>query len=432
MTSSAMRKLLSVAAAVLLLASLSASTCAQQPGNKPAPVTGSVSGRVSYSDSKAPARLAQVMLMKVAPAGTKAQDDAANPLQSFLSGCALKCISTTGLDGAFFLSEIPAGRYLVLAMQAGSVNPLARMDLDVLNKMSTKQIGEDQIKDYLNYLTVVTVEPGKTVDAVVNLTHGGSVSGVLTYDDGSAAVGIKVKLLVKTRSGSFEEPNMMMLGGVSSNSTLLGYITDDAGRYHIPGLVAGVYAVKATVPVNALKNLTKNIKGALALGMSSPGSMGSAMAAEDGLSIYSGNVFFKKDLKPIGLGENKQLGGIDMSIPVGGMYSVGVRVTDAVSGSPVQVAQVELLDADGKEALRAGFVDDNGECTFDYVPDGIYTLRTINAMDVSQVGKMLSDNYDPKKAIHYAAAETKLRVSKDVSGIVLQVSRPKDQTKAGQ
>jgi len=181
---------------------------------KVAAPSGGVSGRVSYSDSKAPARLAQVMLLKVAPAGSKPVDASTNAMQSFMSGCALKCISTTGLDGSFQMSEIPAGKYIVLAAQSGAVNPLAQIDLEVLNKTSAKQIGEDQIKDYLNYLTLVTVEAGKTANVVVNLTHGASISGALTYDDGSPAVGVKVKLLTKTKSGSFEEPNMMTLGGV--------------------------------------------------------------------------------------------------------------------------------------------------------------------------------------------------------------------------
>ena len=209
-------------------------------------------------------------------------------------------------------------------------------------------------------------------------------------------------------------------------------MTDDAGRFHIAGLTAGTYAVRANLPINALKNLTKNLKGALSVGMSSPGTMGTAMTMDDGLSVYSGNVFFKKDLKPIELGEDQQLSGSDMSIPVDGMHSIGVHVTDSASGSPLQVGQVELLDADGKEILRSGYVDDSGECSFEYVPDGIYTLRVVNAMDVSEVGKMLSDNYDPKKAIHYGSAETKLRVSEDVSGIVLQVSKAADEGKAAQ
>jgi hypothetical protein len=53
----------------------------------------------------------------------------------------------------------------------------------------------------------------------------------------------------------------------------------------------------------------------------------------------------------------------------------------------------------------------------------MYTLRVVDAMDVSKVGKMLDDNYDPKKAVRYATAETKVQVSEDVSGVLLQVSK---------
>ena len=50
-------------------------------------------------------------------------------------------------------------------------------------------------------------------------------------------------------------------------------------------------------------------------------------------------------------------------------------------------------------------------------------------MDTLQVGKMMDDNYDPKKAIHYASAESKVQVSEDVSGVLLQVSRAEEKKK---
>jgi hypothetical protein len=404
---------------------------------KPGAPTGSLTGLVTYSDTKAPARLAQVTLLKVVPAGAKTQtadELTRTSIKDLMGGCALKCIAAAGLDGRFTMDEIPVGRYIVLAGQSGAVNPLSLVDLEALNKAGAKEVTEDQVKDALAYLTVATVEAGKTADVTVSLVHGASIAGTLSYDDGAPAVGVRVHLLSRTKAGDFAEPNMLSLGGASSNATLIGFMTDDKGQFRIAGLGPGTYALRAEVPLSVVKNLSKNLKGILAMSMANPkpgaqaSMLGSMMG--DGLSVYSGGVLFKKDLKPIELGKDEQMHAADITIPLGGMHTVTARVVDSTSGKGLEVARVLLLDADGKETLRSGFVDDDGNCSFEYVPDGMYTLRAVDAMDVSQVGKMLSDNYDPKKAVRYKTAESKLQVSGEVSGVLLQVSRAEEKEAA--
>jgi uncharacterized protein (DUF2141 family) len=214
------------------------------------------------------------------------------------------------------------------------------------------------------------------------------------------------------------------LGSVFVSTTLAGAATDDAGHFHIAGLPPGTYAIRATLPLGLLKNLSSSLKGIIALGMSSPDNVSSATQYDSGLSVYSGNVLFRKDLKPIDLSAGQSYSRADITIPLTGMFTVQAKVKDAATGKPLDVAQVQLMDAEGKETLRAQFVDDDGNCTFDYVPAGQYTLAVVNAMDLSGVGKVLSPNYDPKKAVRYDATSTKVLVNGNVAGIVLQVSKP--------
>jgi hypothetical protein len=235
---------------------------------------------------------------------------------------------------------------------------------------------------------------------------------------------VQVHLMAKTAAGTFAEPDMMSMGMAASNATLGGYVADEAGRFHIAGLPPGKYALRASLPLGLLKNLGASLKGIIALGISSPDSMASAMKYDSGLSVYSGNVLFRKDLKPIELTDGVAYTGADIIIPLSGMYSVEARVEDAATGKPVDLAQVQLMDADGQETLRAQFVDDNGQCTFDYVPTGQYTLQVVNAIDISAVGKLGEDGYDPKKAVHYVSTKTKILINGNLEGIVLQVTRP--------
>jgi hypothetical protein len=394
-----------------------------------AKTTGSVTGRVFYSDDKAPARLAQVLLVKLTPAkppgGGTGAATGKQDLQSMMGSLSrgLDTFAQTGLEGHFEMADVPAGKYIVLAQQNGAVNPLSHIDLGTLNGMKMGQVSEDQIKEALPYLTIVTVDPGKTVDVTVSLTHGASISGVVTYDDGSPAVGVKVQLMSKTRDGSYEEPNMMTLGMASSNSTLIGYMTDDAGRFRIAGLAAGTYGLRASLPLNALKNLGNKLKSVMILGMTSPDALAASSQVDDGLSVYSGNVFFKKDLKPIELTASEAYTGADITIPADGMHKVQVHVEEMTTGNAIELAQVQLLDANGKDTLRSGYVDDHGDCTFDYVPEGQYTLQVVNAVDASGMGKMGSGDFNPKNVVRYGPAKTKVSVTGDISNIVLQVAK---------
>lgn len=395
---------------------------------------GTITGRVIYGDTKAPARVAQVLLVKLTTGPSQTAEKIPHDRLNLVAGlgAGMNGFTQTGLDGRFEMTDVPAGRYIVLAQQGGAVNPLTHLDLETLNGLKLGSVREDQIKDALPYLTVATVSGGKTVDAQVSLNHGATISGAVTYDDGSPAVGAVVHLMRKTKSGEFEEPNNMTMGMASSNASLIGYATDDAGRFRIPGLIPGTYALRVTLQLNLLKNLGTKIKGIMMLSMSSPDAVASATKVDDGLSVYSGNVFSPKDLKPIELGDGEAFSGADITIPLEGMHSVQAHVEDSATGNAIGMAQVKLLDAEGKATLRACFVDDDGNCTFDYVPDGMYTLEVANALDTSAVGKLGSENYDPTKAVHYGSASTKVQVSSDTANVMLQVAKEGAESKGVQ
>lgn len=396
---------------------------------------GAVAGVVTYSDTKAPARLAQVLLIKIYP-DNAAVDTKKTPgaKPDFFAGLTKglnamsRTFGQTGLDGRFELADVPAGKYMVMATQSGAVDPLARFDLARLNSIEVKHITEDQIKDMLPYLTVVTVEAGKTADTAVSLEHGASISGVLTYDDGSPAVGVQVHLMRKTSSGEYEEPAMLSLGSTLSSSSLAGNLTDSDGHFHVAGLAPGSYALRATLTLNLLKNLGANFKDMLFLGAASPDSMTVATRYNNELSIYSGNVFFPNDLKPIELSADEAYAGANITIPLRGMHTLKAHVEDSATNNPVKLAQVELLDAEGKQILRAGFVDDNGDCTFDYVPDGSYSLEVVNAVDESSFAHLNLQDFDPKQVVHYSPVETKVRVNGNTDNIMLRVTKVENKT----
>jgi 5-hydroxyisourate hydrolase-like protein (transthyretin family) len=341
------------------------------------------------------------------------------------SGCGLSCVTTTGLDGRFALADVPEGRYLVVAVQAGAVNSLTHMDMGTLNRVNGAEIDEGLLKPVLNELTLVDVSAAKAANVTVGLGHGASVAGVITYDDGSPAIGVRIHLLRKTQNNSFEEANMFSLGGAATNATLLGYMTDEQGRYRISGLIAGSYALRAEVPVGGIKNLGKNLKGALALGLTGgpkSGMMTSLSAVSgDGLSVYSGNALLKKDLKAFDLSASDQMSGADLQIPLSNLHTVTVHVAAAESGQPLTVVQVQMIEADSKEVMRSGFAEEDGSCTFEYVPEGYYVVRAVSGLVAPD--KRIDVGSDNKNLIRYRSAESKIQVSGDIDNVNLQVIR---------
>lgn len=253
----------------------------------------------------------------------------------------------------------------------------------------------------------------------MSLAHGASISGTVTYADGTPAVGIPVHLLRQTASGEFEEPALQTLGSVWDSDPVSG--TDADGHYHLPGLPPGRYALRAALPLGLLKNAGNEIKDMLYLG---PESAALAMKIERELSIYSGNAFSPQNLTPISITANQAYNGANITIPLRGLQTVKVHGQDSASGEPVQVAQVELRDATGKDVLRAGFVDDGGDCAFDDVPEGSYSVALVDGVDVSSSAPLSLRNLATgSKAVHYAPASTSVQVNGGPSQAVLRVSK---------
>ena len=138
---------------------------------------GTVTGHVTYSDTKTPARMAQVFLMKLTSGPSAPADSSPKGRLGLASamGAAMINLGQTALDGRFEMTDVPAGRYIVLAQQNGAINPLSHLDLETLNGLKADRVSEEQIASALPYLTLVTVIGGKTVDADVSLSHGASV-----------------------------------------------------------------------------------------------------------------------------------------------------------------------------------------------------------------------------------------------------------------
>ena len=171
-----------ICAALFLLAFGVAAVCQQQ--NPPLPPTqpGTVTGQVLCADTQRPARLADVELVRVPGAadmpksvGAHTQDTAAPVAQT----------SATSLDGSYTIAGVKPGRYYVVVDAPGYLIPLAAFGL--------KDLAAPNTATHLRMeraVQSITVNAGESVKQDIVLYRGASLSGTVSYDDGSPASGI--------------------------------------------------------------------------------------------------------------------------------------------------------------------------------------------------------------------------------------------------
>ena len=141
-----------------------------------------------------------------------------------------------------------------------------------------------------------------------------------------------------------------------------------------------------------------------------------------GLSIYSGDVFRKKDAKTVKVGEGDLVGGQDITIAIGGLHTVRGTVTAKRDGHALNSGEVTLLYADDQEEVRSVRVEDDGSFVLLYVPEDKYILRATGGADTETVelhpSPQLSMRQE-KQMRRYGSVEIPVVVQGDLSGLEL-------------
>ena len=411
-----MEALVRISALILFLCSISA--LAQPAPSTPAAPPAQVSGRVTCGDTGQPARFASVQLIAEQPpkdplinpaSEPKNSDDfqklLAQTMTAMMKGSNLSAV--TGLDGSFSLEKVPPGTYYVVAQLPGYLSPLTqfsmmeRMKADAATLKAVKETAEK-----------VVLAPNQPVHVDLRIERGASLSGVVRYDDGSPAPGVTPILMKLQEDGAWKQ---MAGGGPMTPS-----VTDDRGRYRIPGIEAGKYAVKAMLPTT---QATMGLGGGA-------GSVAFHMNMSDALVVYSGGVLREKDLKPVDVGPGADVDGVDIIFPLDNLHTVSGSVVAKADGHPVNAGTVTLMDPDGKTWVRSAMVEQDGTFKMNYIPEGQYVLRAAGAADMDQSSapggpanplSALAMMSKSKTLKSYGNAELPITLKGDSTSLILQV-----------
>ena len=349
----------------LLLLITAVASAQTAPANTRAEATGTVTGHVYGSDTNEPARFAKVFLEPVPQEAKLGFTNAAsiNTAPAKTNTAQRSDTVTTTLDGSFTLTKVHAGAYYVIVEEPGYINPRNLFTEEQFTKPTP------EIRDQLaRKLTRVVVEQNQTEVAQVQLDRGASISGIILYDDGSPAAGVRVKVQHRNHDGQWID---LPHGASFTPDT----DTDDRGYYRVASLLPDEYMVEATLQLVGSKNVTSNDGGnQIQFVMQSFGFA---------LTFFGGGTPRIDQATSLKLGAGQSRTGQDMTLPIAKLHKLTGRVLAGADSHPVNAATIALVDRDtNKEVASTDIEREDGLFHFEFVPDGDYILRVSNACDV--------------------------------------------------
>jgi hypothetical protein len=404
-----MRRLVFVLSSAALAFSCLLAVAQEPAAPQTAPsATTSVSGRVICGDTGKPARFAAVQLIPEKPQLTDTSDWAsvkndadvaklrAKHLAQTQKGTGLTAVSA--IDGGFEMPKVPAGTYYIVAELRGYLSPLSALST------GERMMGKADALKKIQALAEKIVVQDAPVRADVRLERGGSINGVIRYEDGSPAADVQAIRMVLQEDGKW------MVDTFSPHEP--APTSDDRGHYRISGLAKGKYAVKTELPTNLM------ISG---LGA---GSTDIHSNFGDALVVYSGGVSREKEIKPIEVGPGDEIDGVDLVFPVDNLHLVSGTVTAKTDSHPVNAGWVGLRDPETKATLRHTKIEEDGSFKFNYVPEGKYKLVTSRAGDMDKNASVspMVQALNPQFLKSYQDATMPIEVKGDQTGLVVQVA----------
>ncbi len=361
---------------------------------KPDPTKGAVTGIVLCTDTGKPARFATVTLTAAPKKDTKTD---ANKNENSEPGDLLPATeaTVTDLDGRFRLEAVEPGRYYAFATLEGYLEP--KMGIDPTRfgeKASLQERIRNAIDQWKSHMAEVRVNVHSTSEIALQIERAAEITGTVTYDDGSPAIGMLIQLFRKTEKGSLAKV------GLALNGDWDRAVSDSHGHFSVTNLAAGEYTICAKMPYES----------------------------EDSSSrVFLGNAYRMKSAKIIKVEAGEISAGADIEIPLSGLHTVAGTVSALADGHALKDATVRLLYADDREIAREAKSLDDGSFSFSYIPEDKYILQVSGAQDPAQeaaesdAGSSGSAASKPVAARRYADKETPVTVIGDMDDIQMQL-----------
>lgn len=346
----------------------------------PPSATGTVTGKVTASDTQRSARFVRVALVLKKPVSTNDDDDENKAAQTELVN------GRSGLDGTFTIANVPEGDYYLFGVMSGYLQPYKRIEND-------DEDDDKHLAKAMADVPVVHVSADRITTKDITIVRGATISGSVLYDDGTPATDLRVTLEATSGVDLSDSglPTSLMIATRQGDTTL----TDDRGHFRATGLAPGKYRVVAHVlaedefqwipPTAATNQIAIN------------------QSFTQELTIYAPGKFRKSEAQVIEVRGDEEVVDVVIKVALDSTRAVSGFVYAKEDHHAPNHSIVRLIDPTGEFSSRLVRVNAQGEFHFSYVPQGTYEL-VVQGMDsvwradphrAAGQGWMIATNYEP-------------------------------------
>lgn len=319
----------------------------------PEPPKSTVRGRVFYADTGRPVKRASLMFIPEDVSGGPSQSPSA----------------LTDGDGNFQMKDVQAGTYYAIINAPGVYSPLAFFDFSLSRgRGSEKEAFKKAFEGFEQIVTDGVTETFVQIPA----RRGGAIGGRVIYDDGDAAIGVKVEILRKAEDKFMSSiPNLSTLASMRMGSGV--FQTDDRGVYRFAGLPPGDYIVKVSENVSHTENNERRYYDPFE----------GSITAKSFLTIFYPDVFDTNSAQLINIAPGQEVSEINLTLPSRNLYKIEGKIVARKDKSPVK-ARINIKKKNQEETFsifdeiggrqQQAVTDETGNWKFKELPKGTYTL----------------------------------------------------------
>jgi len=375
----------------------------------PPPANSTIRGRVFYADTGRAIKRAPIMLMD----------------ENIENGPGSSPSAITDGEGYFQMKNVRAGTYYALVNAPGVVSPLAFFDFSAAENRNNEKAAFE--KAFVGFEKIF-VDGITSIDIQVSAQRGGAIGGRITYDDGDAAIGVRVEILRKVDDRfTTVIPNLSAMFSMRMSGV---FQTDDRGVYRFAGLPAGEYIVKVTESASHSELSQRTYYDPF------DGILNNASF----LTLYYPDVFDSKSAQLINVAAGQEISEINLTIPSRNLYKLEGKVVAAKDKSTVKARITINRESDDTFSIfsstskreQAAMTDEDGNWKFKELPKGTYKI-VVEPVDSENTYQNYLGNYSyantnavanrttpPKPKFAKKALEMTIE-DKDLSEIIVEV-----------
>jgi hypothetical protein len=274
------------------------------------------------------------------------------------------------------MKSVQAGTYYAIVNAPGVYSPLAYFDFSISQNRGSSE--KEAFKKAFEGFERIYVDGVTETFVQIPARRGGAIGGRVIYDDGDAAIGVKVEIFRKVGDKFMSTiPNFSTLSSMRMGGGV--FQTDDRGVYRFAGLPPGDYIVKVSENVSHTESVERRYYDPF------EGSLG----GKSFLTIFYPDVADTKSAQLITVEPGQEISEINLTLPSRNLYRIEGKTVARKDKSPVK-ARINIKRKNQEEVFsildqiggreQVALTDKNGNWKFKELPKGTYTL-TIEPVD---------------------------------------------------